>query len=74
MILEMGPEAVREIYRKVQSGENPRGEFLTAFATAVVLSTEEEFQLLAAPAAAFILRYCLHERGEAEEEIVSEDN
>jgi hypothetical protein len=75
MILEMGPEAVRDIYRRIHSGENPRGEFLTAFATAVVLSTEEEFALLAAPAAAFILRYRLHEPGaQQEDEVISEGN
>lgn len=74
MFLELGPEEVRDIYRRVSTGENPRGEFLTAFATAVVLATDEEFQLLAAPAAAFILKYKLHEGDADDVEVISEGN
>jgi hypothetical protein len=74
MITELNPERVKEIYRRVAEGEDQRGEFLTAFARAVVLSTEEEFELLAAPAAVFILRFRLLESGGGEEEIISEGN
>ncbi|MGI8996430.1 MAG: hypothetical protein ACR2GW_07125 [Pyrinomonadaceae bacterium] len=53
-------DELREIYRKIWTGENPHSDFLTNFAAAVVWADGENIKLLATPAALLILKYKLH--------------
>lgn len=72
MIKELSSEEVRELFRKIYNRERPHGEFLTAFAKAVVMADAANLTLLAPSAAALILKYKLDEEGEPE--VISEGN
>jgi hypothetical protein len=74
MIIEVTPDEIREIYRKIYTGENPHGHFLTGFAQAIVHADEENFHILAAAAVGLLLKYKLHETDSVDEGILESDS
>ena len=58
---------IKELYRQIAAGEGQHGDFLRAFAEAVMRSDKENFLLLLNPAEILILKYNLTLKNETDE-------
>jgi len=61
----MSNEDIREVFRKIASGERKHGDFLTIFAQAMMRADEPNEALLRPAAAALIVKYDLAEYAKA---------
>jgi len=61
----MSNEDIREIFRKIASGERKKGGFLTTFAQAMMLADESNEALLRPAATALIVKYDLADYAKA---------
>lgn len=55
----MTAEDVRELFRRISTKEEPHGEFMTAFAWAILRADDENFAILLPAALRLICKYRL---------------